>query len=198
MRRTKSFGTIIIVFVAVVSLLFGYGTWSSHVSARKAEDDEEASHEIDMKNFFTIKAPGYTQLENIKTENNFDGTYYYEDMTSDGLTIITNMSAQTTIRDAQKPDAYAINFVCEYVDNDAIVTDCVQDEKLTEKMVYPVYKITWEKGSNEDSRQAVGVVIKTDLYTYYFGYSCPLDYFEDNADFYNEELDGIEWLELEE
>ena len=156
--------------------------------------EDGGEDESSSKNVMAIKAPGYTGLTNLKNENNDDGTYYYEDMTEDGDTIITNMCAPNSQRDGQAMDAYAENFVCAMVDNDAKITETVDDSDLSAKLTYPVYKISWESGENEDTRQAVGVVILTDNYTYYYGYKCPIDFFEDNEEFYNSELADIELI----
>ena len=139
-----------------------------------------------------IRGATYTGLKNIKNENNDDGTYYYEDLTSDGMTTITNMSYPNSIRDGQAMDAYAINIICAQVDNDAEVSDPKQDNGLTEKFGCPVYMVKWKTGSNEDTRQALGVVVLNDKVTYYYGFSCPIDEFADNKEFYKEELDRIE------
>ena len=154
--------------------------------------------EGEKKNTMAVRASGYTGLENLKNENNEDGTYYYEDMTEDGITVITNMCAPNSQRDGQDMDAYAENFVCALVDNDARITGSVEDTGLADKLSYPVYRISYESGSNEDTRQAVGVVILTDDYTYYYGFECPIDSFEDNEEFYDSELEDIELTSAED
>ena len=168
-------------------------------AAAEAATDAAADADTDVsdsgRNTLVIKAPGYTGLTNIRKDDNADGTYFYEDMTEDGITIITNMSYPNSQRDGQAMDAYAENIVCAQVDNDAVIKETVEDADLTAKLTYPVYKISWESGSNEDTKQAVGVVVLTDGYTYYFGYKCPIDYFEENADFYNGELQSIDFIE---
>ena len=169
-------------------------------AAAEAVTDAAADAATDVsdsgRNTLVIKAPGYTGLTNIRKDDNADGTYFYEDMTEDGITIITNMSYPNSQRDGQAMDAYAENIVCAQVDNDAVIKETVEDADLTAKLTYPVYKISWESGSNEDTKQAVGVVVLTDGYTYYFGYKCPIDYFEENADFYNGELQSIDFIEF--
>lgn len=169
-------------------------------AAAEASTDAGADAATDVsdsgRNTLVIKAPGYTGLTNLRKDDNADGTYFYEDMTEDGITIITNMSYPNSQRDGQAMDAYAENIVCAQVDNDAVIKETVEDADLTAKLTYPVYKISWESGSNEDTKQAIGVVVLTDGYTYYFGYKCPIDYFEENADFYNGELQSIDFIEL--
>ncbi len=166
----------------------------------EAKPDEGADAGEDAggsgKNNLAIAAPGYTGMTNIRREDNPDGTYFYEDTTEDGLTIMTNMCYPNSQRDGQAMDAYAENLVCAQVDNDAVIKETVEDKELASKLSYPVYKISYESGANEDTKQAVGVVVLTDRYTFYFGYRCPIDYFDENAEFYNEELQSIELIEL--
>lgn len=154
------------------------------------QDSEEVSdaNEEHHNNELVIVGRSYTGLTNIKNENNDDGTYFYEDLTSDGITVITNMSYPNSQRDGQDPGAYVMNIICAQIDGDAKVDDPVSNDALSEKFTYPVYTATWESGSNEDSKKAIGVVVLTDLYTYYYGFECPLDYYEDNEEFYKEEL----------
>ncbi|MCR5000836.1 MAG: hypothetical protein K6A71_03470 [Lachnospiraceae bacterium] len=158
-----------------------------------AETDEEPA-----VNELALKGPSYTGLSNLYTLNNEDGTYIYEDMTEDGLTVIRNMCSHNSQRDGQDPDAYAENYVCALVDetDSAKIIDSADDETLSESLTYPTYRIHWESGSNEDSRQNVGVVVLTDNITFYYGYGCPVDYYEDNANFYESELYSIELIDL--
>ncbi|MCR5507890.1 MAG: hypothetical protein K6F34_04295, partial [Lachnospiraceae bacterium] len=160
--------------------------------------EDEAEEEEAAVNELALSGPSYTGLENLTKENNDDGSYFYEDMTEDGITIITNICAANSQSDGQSPDAYAENFVCAMVDNDAKIIDSKGDEKLSPELTYPTYRIHWESGSNEDSRQAAGVVVLTDNFTYYYGYECPLDYYEENEEFYESELDEVKLIDLSE
>lgn len=162
------------------------------------ENAEEKTEEESVINKLALKGPYYTGMSNLTNENNEDGTYTYEDMTEDGITVITNTCYRNSQRDGQDPDAYAQNFVCAIVDNDAKVSEVKEDEKLSASLFYPTYRVYWETGSNEDTRQSVGVVVLTDDFTYYYGFGCPIDYYEDNADFYEEELDTVELIDLTE
>lgn len=161
-------------------------------------EDEEQPEEEPAVNVLALKGGSYTGLTNLTNQNNEDGTYLYEDMTEDGITVITNTSYPNSQRDGQAPDAYAQNFVCAIVDNDANVTDVKEDATLSSSLSYPAYRVYWESGSNEDSRQDVGVVVLTDSFTYYYGFGCPVDYYEENADFYESELDSVELIDLSE
>ncbi len=160
------------------------------------EEEQAAAEEASIKNTLVLRGPSYTGLTNLTNENHEDGTYFYQDMTEDALTVITNMSYPNSQRDGQAPDAYAENLICAQVDNDAKILETKQDDALTSAFTYPVYRVSWESGQNEDSRQALGVVVLTDLYTYYYGYSCPLDFYEENASFYEEELGTLSLADL--
>ena len=208
MKKFKTTAIILSVALAV-SLMSGCGETASEPVKENVdmddpdegmgdviEDEAESEEEEAVMNILAIKGPSYTGLSNLKNENNEDGSYFYEDMTEDGITVITNMCARNSQRDGQDPDAYAENFVCALIDNDARITETKEDEKLSSSLTYPTYRIYWESGSNEDSRQAVGAVVLTDSFTYYYGYKCSVDYYEDNAGFYEDELDCIELLDL--
>ncbi len=161
--------------------------------------DEEQSSDTDEEpviNNLALKGPFYTGLNSLTNQNNEDGSYFYEDMTEDGITVITNMCSRNSQSDGQAPDAYAQNFVCAVVDNDAEVTDVKSDDTLCASLTYPAYRLHWKTGSNEDSRQAVGVVVLTDNFTFYYGFKCSVDDYEENTDFYESELDSLELLDL--
>ena len=160
-------------------------------AADAAVEDAEIEDEH-HDNELVLRGSLFEGLENLKNENKDDGTYFYEDMTSDGITVITNMSAPNSIRDDQDMDAYVINFICALIDNDARVEDPVPDEKLSVKFTYPVYETVWESGSNEDTKKCIGVTVLSDLYTYYYGFSCPIDYYEENEVFFKSELSALE------
>ncbi len=163
--------------------------------------DEEPAENVDEEsviNTLALRGPSYTGLTQLEKTNNEDGSYYYQDMTEDALTVITNMSYRNSQRDGQDPDAYAENFVCAVVDDtdSAKIISSKNDEAVSESTTYPAYRVYWESGANEDTRQNAGVVVLTDDFTYYYGYGCPIDYYEDNEDFYESELDSVELIDL--
>lgn len=164
------------------------------------DEEQFAGEEEPAVNELALKGPLYTGITNLSTLNNEDGTYIYEDMTEDGLTVIRNMCSHNLQRDGQDPDAYAENYVCAVVDetDSAKIIDSADDETLSASLTYPAYRIYWESGSNEDTRKYVGVVVLTDNFTYYYGYGCPIDYYEENAAFYESELDSIKLINLKD
>jgi len=162
------------------------------------EEEPEATGEKGAENTLAIKGAAYTGLSNLRNDNNEDGTYFYEDMTEDSVTVITNMCAPASIGADQDPAAYAESFVSAEVDSDALVTGTKEDTKLSPAFTYPVYRVSWTSGSNEDTKQAEGVVVLTDSFTYYYGFRCPIDEYDSNASFYDGELDSLELLDLGE
>ncbi|MCR4741131.1 MAG: hypothetical protein K5886_12840 [Lachnospiraceae bacterium] len=169
----------------------------SEVSDADAEQ-AEAEMELASQNTLAIKAMGYSGLTNLRNDNNEDGSYFYEDMTEDGLTIITNMCAPSKGPGDESVEEFVSAFVTESVKEGCTVTGAAAYDELVNEISYPVYRVDWEWGSNEDTTWGTGVVIPTDTFNYYYGYSCPADFYEDNEGFYNEELKNVELIELEE
>ncbi len=211
MKRNIKTTAVILCCVLAFSTLCGCGKKPEPVSSEPAEEetDEEKGdliedNEVDetnvesVTNSLALKGPSYTGLTSLSKENNEDGSYYYQDMTEDALTVITNMSSRNSQRDGQDPDAYAENFVCAVVDDtdSARIKSSRNDETVSKSTTYPSYRVYWESGSNEDTRQNAGVVVLTDNFTYYYGYECPIDSYEDNVDFYESELDSVELIDL--
>ncbi|MBR4574319.1 MAG: hypothetical protein IKO16_05375 [Lachnospiraceae bacterium] len=211
MKRKVKTTAIVLCCALTVSGLCGCGKEPEIVSeeqtAGDTEDpedgrgdlitDEDQSAGFDEKvenNDIALRGPSYTGLTDIYTLYNEDGTYICQDMMDDGLTLITNMSSRNSQRDGQDPDAYAENYVCAVVDDtgSAKITSSKEDKTVTPRLSFPSYRVYWESGSNEDTRQNVGVVLLTDNYTFYYGYGCAIDFYEDNSDHYEKDLNGIE------
>ncbi len=212
MKRKIKTTAIVLCAALAFSAVCGCGKEESNVSVDQPVQEEEdgkgdlitdeeefADTDVDIStNVLAVKGPSYTGLTELYKVNNEDGTYIYQDMTEDGLTIITNMCSPNSQSDGQDPDAYAENFVSAVVDDtdSAKITSSMADETVSEGTTYPSYRVYWESGSNEDTRQNVGVVVLTDGFTFYYGYGCPIDFYEENADFYESELDTITIVDI--
>ncbi len=161
------------------------------------EAEAAAEEEIAGTNMLAVKAPMLTGLENVKNTNNEDGTYYYEDMAEDAVTFIVNMCAPSSFSedDASQTD-YATRFMEQEVKPACKVTKAEMDEALSAKTTYSVCRLHWEWGENEDTTWGDGVVIMTDNFTYYYGYQCPADYYEENEEFFKSQLDETELIDL--
>ncbi|MCR4891039.1 MAG: hypothetical protein K5989_02465 [Lachnospiraceae bacterium] len=156
-----------------------------------AAAEEEA---IEGHNSIAVASRAYTGLQNLKNENYEDGTYYYQDLTGDGMVVITNLSTAAS-EDRDDTEAYIKSFITEKIEKDANIKKVESNSNISARLTYPSYVVEWESGKNEDSRDAIGLVFFSDGFTYYYGYSCPLDAYEDNEAFFREELEGIELTE---
>ena len=210
-KKKISKAAFVLSIAAAFSILCGCGKEAENVTAEQPvaetaenagsamteETPSSAPEEEKVTNELFLKGPSYTGLSPIDNINNEDGSYKYRDMTEDGITVITNMCSRNSQSDGQDPAAYAENFVCALVDDtgSAKIINSRDDMTLSEKLTYPSYRVYWEAGSNEDSRQNAGVVVLTDNFTFYYGYGCPKDSYEENSDFYESELDCIEWMD---
>ncbi len=212
MKRKFKTGAIVLSTVLAFSVMCGCGAKEAEtVNTDQQIEEEEGkgdlitdenqfadSDEEIATNLLALKAGSYTGLSELYEVKNEDGTYIYQDMMDDGLTVITNMSSHNSQSDGQDPDAYAENYVCAVVDDtdSAKIISSKSDEKVSETTTYPSYRVYWESGANEDSRQNVGVVMLTDYFTFYYGFGCSIDFYEENADFYESELDKVDLIDL--
>lgn len=212
MKRKIRTSAVILCAALAFSAICGCGNGNESVNAEQnVEETEEGlgdlitdedqfadSGEEPVTNTLAIMGASYTGLTELYRLDNEDGTYIYQDMTEDGLTVITNMCSRNSQRDGQDPDAYAENFVCAVVDDtgSAKITNSKADDTVSSSTSYPSYRVYWESGANEDSRQNVGTVVLTDSFTFYYGYGCPVDSYEENSDFYESELDNIKLIDL--
>ncbi len=214
MKRKIKTTAIVLCAALAFSVMCGCGEEKQNVSVDQPVQEEEdgkgdlitdesqfADSDVEYENnVLAIKGPSYTGLTEIYKVSNEDGTYIYQDMTEDGLTVITNMCSRNSQSDGQDPDAYAENFVCAVVDDtdSAKIISSKSDETVSAGTSYPSYRVYWESGANEDTRENVGVVVLTDGFTFYYGYGCPADFYEENADFYESELDSVTLIDLAE
>ena len=218
MKKVKTKIVSMIVCVSMSAMLFGCGgdkpaadntpatesteaaTESTEAATEATEPATEGAVTADElgnghTNTLAVKGPSFTGMTNIVKENNDDGTYHYEDMTEDGITTIINLCTMNYQDDGQDPDAYAELYCCSQVDNDANITGSWKDEEISAALTYPVYRVDWQSGSNEDTTYTAGVVIMTDWFTYFYGYKCPIDDYEENESFYEEGFNNLELIE---
>ena len=121
MKRKINKVAIVLCIALAFSGLYGCGKEAENVSVDQTveetdegqgdviADDEQTAEPSDdsVTNELALKGPSYTGLTELDKINNEDGTYKYQDMTEDGLTVITNMSYRNSQSDGQDPDAYA-------------------------------------------------------------------------------------------
>lgn len=119
----------------------------------------------------------FTNMETLQSENHEDGTYYYADVTEDGMIIVVNTVLPHNLVDAaQALEDYLAGCALDLGDTDTCLLQSVeQNNAYTEKMSYPVYIVTYTSGENEDTREWTVFAMDTDRYTYLYAFCTMLD-----------------------
>lgn len=135
----------------------------------------------------------FTNMENLETENYEDGTYYYEDVTEDGLTIIVNtVFVKDADTDGKELENYLVSCALNLGDSDLYeVLSASQNADLTANFTYPVYIVEYTTGANEDTRKWTVFAMDTDLYTYLYGFCSTIDAAEDMEEIYQDIFNGL-------
>ncbi len=127
----------------------------------------------------------FTGMQTLRNDNYADGTYYYADITADGLTMLVN-TVLAKDADAETDDLaqYLVDCARKLDESDVYeVRSITQDTTLTEKFSYPVYIVEFTTGANEDTVKWTVFAMDTDQYTYLYGVCTDMDAAED--------MDGI-------
>ena len=127
----------------------------------------------------------FTGMQTIRNDNYADGTYYYADITADGLTMLVN-TVLAKDADAETDDLaqYLVDCARKLDETDIYeLRSITQDTTLTEKFSYPVYIVEFTTGANEDTVKWTVFAMDTDQYTYLYGVCTDMDAAED--------MDGI-------
>ncbi len=128
----------------------------------------------------------FTNMQNLRTENNEDGTYRYEDFTQDGQILVVNTVEPTRfVPEVQDLEDYLIACAFALSDTDTYeLLSAEENEEYTENLTYPVYIVTYIAGENEDTRKWTVFAMDTDRYTYLYGFCEAVDTEEDMDEIY--------------
>ncbi len=128
----------------------------------------------------------FTNMQNLRTENNEDGTYRYEDFTQDGQILVVNMAEPTCfVPEVQDLEDYLTACAFALSDSDTYeLLSAEENEEYTENLTYPVYIVTYTAGENEDTRKWTVFAMDTDSYTYLYGFCEAVDTEEDMDEIY--------------
>ncbi len=128
----------------------------------------------------------FTNMENMQTDNNSDGTYYYADITGDGQIIVVNTVQESSLQaDTQNLKDYLTACALALAEaEDYEIQTAYEDDSLSANMSYPVYVISFVAGGGEDVRQWTVFAMDTDSYTYLYGFCATLDGAEDMEEVY--------------
>ena len=135
----------------------------------------------------------FTNMENLESENYADGTYYYADVTEDGMTIIVNtVFAKDADTDMKELENYLVGCALNLGDSDLYeVVSVSQDTNLTANFTYPVYIVEYTAGANEDTKEWTVFAMDTDFYTYLYGFCTAIDAAEDMEEIYQDIFTGL-------
>lgn len=136
----------------------------------------------------------FTGMEPVTTENYEDGTYVYEDMTEDGMTVILN-TAFLNNRTADNVEEYITQELEQRFEAEQVAMTSQGD--YSERFTYPAYLVEWIWGANEDTTAWIGVIALADEYTYLYAFGSPVDYQSEMMDLYMEGLDNLILEEME-
>ena len=128
----------------------------------------------------------FTNMQNLRTENNEDGTYRYEDFTQDGQILVVNTVEPTRlVPEVQDLEYYLTACAFALSDTDTYeLLSAEENEEYTENLTYPVYIVTYIAGENEDTRKWTVFAMDTDRYTYLYGFCEAVDTEEDMDEIY--------------
>lgn len=135
----------------------------------------------------------FTNMKNLESENYADGTYYYADVTEDGMTIIVNtVFAKDADTDVKELENYLTGCALNLGDSDLYeVVSVSQDTDLTANFTYPVYIVEYTAGANEDTKEWTVFAMDTDFYTYLYGFCTAIDAAEDMEEIYQDIFNGL-------
>lgn len=117
----------------------------------------------------------FTDTKNLIFDNYDDGTYYYEDMTEDGMVILINtVMPHDFLNDTRSIEEYMTDCALELCDSEPCLLAVEENDVYSAQMTFPVYIVTYTSGENEDTREWTVFAMNTDRYTYLyaFGSSC--------------------------
>ena len=85
----------------------------------------------------------FTNMQNLRTENNEDGTYRYEDFTQDGQILVVNTVEPTRlVPEVQDLEDYLIACAFALSDTDTYeLLSAEENEEYTENLTYPVQRL---------------------------------------------------------
>lgn len=131
----------------------------------------------------------FTGMTSVTAENYPDGTYFYQDVTQDGQTNVFNVCQLSRLTDGVDENDYlcAAARALDPDQSDAYqFEDVVQDPDYSQALSYPVYRITFTTGANEDQRSWTVFALNTDSHTYFYAFRATPQAAEDMADVYDQ------------
>ena len=160
------------------------------------EDDQEAAEEENGPSYVLTSSKRYTGLKHLYNDTSWNGGYFYYYMTEDGMTVIVNCCARNDETGSQDSEEARKQFA-------ALVSDWpienykeTKSKKFTKKFSYPVYRLTFTTGSNEDTCQWKMLYFQTDTNTYAYAYKMDIDWADEMKGEYKDALNSLELTDI--
>lgn len=156
------------ILFAILILTAGCSSEPPSTSASPAAPEDTAA-------LLTLEVPGLSDgAELINETNEDDGTSRTEWLYDSSVTIVS-ARVQCIEADAQSLETQ----IMDLGGMDTSKFDASIDDNLSQKFSYPVWRIRYTTGSNEDTRTNEDIYIQTDRMDYWFHTSTPSDFYED-------------------
>ncbi len=157
----------------------GSGFYFAHADVVGDEEGMEDQTAEMVEDYVPVLSggPGFTGTTIIETNNDYNGGYFYEDLTEDGLTTIINtgfLSSYATY--SGEVEGYFYEKAAEITGYETQNFSIVEYEDYSAMLTYPAYLATWYTGLNEDTKQWDAVVFNTDTHTYFYAFGTPVDF----------------------
>lgn len=162
-------------------------------TANQLAEDTASAQET---TYVLLTGKRYTGLKPLYNNSNWQGGYFYSDMTEDGLTVIVNCSASNDEDFTGTPEEYRKQFAALVSEADIENYTETQSEEYTSKFTYPAYELSFTTGSNEDTSQWKMLYFQTDTHTFAYAYKMDADFAEEMESEYKDALDSLELTEL--
>lgn len=161
-------------------------------TAGEAETSAESGAAAPANTLVFQNGASFTGMIPLLNEHSDDGTYRYETMTEDTMTVIVNTALSADSADRDLPEACLIRILTAQGDGSARDFSLSRIPSVAGSADLPAYRIAWINGYNEDTRTNVGIAVLSDSFTYLYYFNTAIDYFGEVEDLYEDVLSGLE------
>ena len=168
-------------------------TASSTVSGSLTETVEEENTD----NLYVLKGDMPLEVTKLQEKNYKKGTYNYQYQTEGAITTVYQVCFENTLGGAEADKDYAEIAAESIVEKECYNISVEENETYTESMSYPVYIVSYQTGSNEDTRVWEAYTMVTDAYTYIYAFSTAADYADEYEETYQEIFTSLRMTEKE-
>ena len=111
----------------------------------------------------------------METNNDYDGGYYYSELTEDRMTTIINCCF-TTVQEKEEPLGDYIRRTAEKIGGEEPAELTIEENaEYSANISHPVSILTWTTGKNEDPRAWTAFFFQTETHTYLYAFCTTAD-----------------------